>query len=159
MAVLTVHHWDDQVEAGVRELRRVARGPVVIVTYDIDVCTDMWLYRDYFPEAAALDGATFPTIDRVVGWLGGTAEVETVLTHRDTPDWNLASFWAHPERVLDESARRGTSAFARGDPAIVARVVAHVERDLRDGTWDQRNVHLREREEFDAGMRIVVAHP
>ncbi|MFZ2050612.1 MAG: methyltransferase domain-containing protein [Solirubrobacteraceae bacterium] len=30
MALLTVHHWDAQQEQGVRELRRVARGPVVV---------------------------------------------------------------------------------------------------------------------------------
>ena len=34
---LTVHHWDDEQERGVRELRRVARGPVVILTYDAEV--------------------------------------------------------------------------------------------------------------------------
>jgi ubiquinone/menaquinone biosynthesis C-methylase UbiE len=34
MAILTVHHWDRARERGVRELRRVARGPVVILTYD-----------------------------------------------------------------------------------------------------------------------------
>ena len=34
MAILTLHHWDAERERGVRELRRVARGPVVIVTYD-----------------------------------------------------------------------------------------------------------------------------
>src|SRR6201994_1229356 len=42
LAVLTVHHWDDGRERGVRELRRVARGPVVIVTFDAQVSADMW---------------------------------------------------------------------------------------------------------------------
>jgi ubiquinone/menaquinone biosynthesis C-methylase UbiE len=28
MAILTIHHWDSEQESGVRELRRVARGPV-----------------------------------------------------------------------------------------------------------------------------------
>src|ERR1700754_4837085 len=31
MAILTLHHWDADQERGVRELRRVARGPVVIL--------------------------------------------------------------------------------------------------------------------------------
>jgi hypothetical protein len=35
----------------------------------------------------------------------------------------LGSFWAHPERVLDESARNATSAFARMEPAVVNRVL------------------------------------
>ena len=37
MAIVTVHHWDDQLEAGLAEMRRVARGPVIIVTYDTTV--------------------------------------------------------------------------------------------------------------------------
>jgi SAM-dependent methyltransferase len=65
MAILTVHHWDDQLETGVGELRRVARGPVVILIIDADVCADMWLLRDCLPEAAALDRATFPALARL----------------------------------------------------------------------------------------------
>lgn len=159
MAILTIHHWDAQLEPGVRELRRVARGPVVIVTYDARVSAKMWLMRDYFPEAAGLDHATFPAIDRLAAWLGGNVEVETILVPRDTPDWSLGSFWAHPERVLDESARNATSAFARMQAAVVNRVVAEVDRDLQNGSWDQRNGHLRELGEFDAGMRLVVSQP
>jgi SAM-dependent methyltransferase len=159
MAVLTIHHWDDQLEAGVRELRRVARGPVVIVTIDAGVSGEMWLLRDYLTEAAALDRATFPSIDQLRDWLGGTVVVETLLTARDTPDWTIASFWAHPERVLDEAARNATSGFARMPAAVVDRVVADVERDLRDGTWDQRHGHLRGRQDLDVGMRLVVAQP
>ena len=33
MAVLTVHHWSDKAK-GLREMRRVTRGPVVVLTYD-----------------------------------------------------------------------------------------------------------------------------
>lgn len=159
MAVLTIHHWDKQLEAGVRELRRVARGPVVIVTYDADVCAEMWLYRNYLPEAAALDRATFPRIDTLVGWLGGSVRVEPVMNSRDTPDWTLGSFWAHPERVLDPAARQATSAFARMDAAVLERVVAEVGRDLENGAWDARYGELRRLSEFDVGMRLIVAHP
>jgi SAM-dependent methyltransferase len=159
MAILAVHHWDDQLEVGVRELRRVARGPVVIVTYDSAVSAKMWLMSDYLPEVAAIDRAIFPTIDQLANWLGGTVDVEAILTPRDTPDWTLGSFWAHPERVLDEAARNATSGFARMEPTVVNRVVAEVDRDLRNGSWDQQNGHLRDLPEFDAGMRLLVADP
>lgn len=157
MAVLTVHHWDAQQSSGVRELRRVARGPVVIVTYDPDVCAQMWLYRDYLPEAAALDRATFPSIGHLSDWLGGSVHVEPVLNSRETPDWTLGSFWAHPERVLDEAARNATSAFARMEQAVLNRVVAAVEADLRNGVWDERNGELRDLADYDVGMRLIVA--
>jgi SAM-dependent methyltransferase len=158
MAILTIHHWDDQQELGVRELRRVARGPVIIVTYDPDVCAEMWLYRDYLPEAAALDRATFPSIKTLTHWLGDSVRVEPVLNARDTPDWTLGSFWAHPERVLDDAARRATSAFARMEPTVLDRVVSEVQRDLQDGAWDVRNGELRNLDQYDVGMRLVVKH-
>ena len=159
MAVLTVHHWDDGLDAGLAELRRVARGPVVIVTFDVEVSARMWLVRDYLPGAAELDRATFPTIDHLADRLGGTVEVKVVPTSRDTPDWTFASFWAHPERVLDPAARASTSGFARADPAVVEPLLAQLERDLSDGSWDRRYGHLRELTELDIGMRLVVARP
>lgn len=150
MAIVTVHHWEDDLEAGLRELRRVARDRVVILTYDPDVSARMWLMADYLPEVAELDRRIFPP----PASLGG--DVEVVPIHRNSPDWMLGSFWAHPERVLDAEARAATSGFARMDPAVVDRVVAAVRRDLDDGTWDARHGHLRELEEYDAGLRLCV---
>jgi SAM-dependent methyltransferase len=159
MAVVTVHHWDADQERGVRELRRVARGPVVILTYDPRVSAAMWLMADYLPEVAALDHRIFPLPETLAAWLGGAVSVETVPIPRDTPDWMLGSFWAHPERVLDPQARAGTSGWARMDLAIVARTVDAVQRDLGSGAWDERHGHLRELEAYDAGLRLVVAVP
>jgi SAM-dependent methyltransferase len=33
MAIVTMHHWPDK-EAGLREMRRVTRGPIVLLTFD-----------------------------------------------------------------------------------------------------------------------------
>ena len=41
-----------------RELRRVARDAVVILTYDARVSAAMWLMTDYLPEVADLDRRT-----------------------------------------------------------------------------------------------------
>jgi SAM-dependent methyltransferase len=157
MAILTIHHWDDDQERGVRELRRVARGPVVIVTYDPVVSGETWLMRDYLPEVAELDMCIFPAPERLRDWLGGEVSVEPLPVARDTPDWTLGSFWAHPERVLDTVARAATSGFARMDEAVVERVVAEVRRDLESGAWDERFGDLRRLDALDVGMRLVVA--
>lgn len=157
MAILTLHHWDDEREAGVRELRRVARGRVVILTYDPRVSGTMWLMRDYLPEVAELDRRIFPLPESIAAWLGGDVRIDVVPIPRDTPDWMLGSFWAHPERVLDADARAATSGFARMPPAVVARVVAAVERDLADGGWDARHGALRTLDACDVGLRLVVA--
>ena len=159
MAVLTIHHWDEDQERGLREMRRVARGPVVILTFDPEVSARMWLMADYLPEVAELDRRTLPGPETLARWLGGEVDVRVVPISRDTPDWMLGSFWAHPERVLDAQARNSTSGFARMPPEVVDRVVEAVERDLRDWTWDARHARLRELDEYDAGLRLLVSTP
>jgi len=159
MAILTIHHWDRDQERGVRELRRVARGPVVILTFDPQVSARMWLMADYLPEVAELDRRIFPTPQTLARWLDADVDVREVPIPRDTPDWTLGSFWAHPERVLDAQARSSTSGFARMPLEVVNRVVEAVRRDLQDGTWDARHGHLRELEEYDAGLRLLVSNP
>jgi SAM-dependent methyltransferase len=157
MAVVTIHHWDDELERGIRELRRVARDTVVILTYDPQVSGEMWLMADYLPEVAELDRRIFPAPELLAGRLGGRTRIEVVPIPRDSPDWMLGSFWAHPERVLDERARAATSGFARMDAAVVERVVREVRRDLDSGAWDERHGHLRKLDAFDAGLRLVVS--
>lgn len=155
MALLSLHHWDEHQEQGVRELRRVATGPVVLLTCDPEVSGAMWLMADYLLEVALMDHRTFPSMDLLATWLGGKTQVETVPVPRDTPDWTLMSFWAHPERVLDAAARQATSGFARMPSTVVERVVAAVRRDLEDGTWDARHGRLRQLDAHDAGLRLV----
>jgi SAM-dependent methyltransferase len=157
MAVLTIHHWDADQERGVKEMRRVARESVVILTFDPEVSARMWLIADYLPEVAELDRRIFPRLETLARWLDAEVSVQEVPIHRDTPDWTLGSFWAHPERVLNAHARRATSGLARMPSDVVARVVEAVERDLRDGTWDERHGHLRELDEYDAGMRLLAS--
>ena len=159
MAVLTIHHWDDELERGIQEMRRVARDTVVILTYDPLVSGEMWLMADYLPEVAELDRRIFPSPQLLVSRLGGRTHIEVVPISRDTPDWMLGSFWAHPERVLDEQARNATSGFARMDASVVQRVVRDVRRDLDSGLWDERHGHLRKLDAFDAGLRLVVSAP
>lgn len=159
MAILTIHHWDDERECGLRELRRVARGPVVILTYDARVSSCLRLVADYLPELRALDESIFPTPESLSAALGGQVTVTPIPIARDFTDWMLGAMWAHPERVLDADARASTSGFARLAPGIVQRVVREVQRDLDDGSWDRRHGHLRTLAEYDAGLRLVVAVP
>ncbi len=156
MIVLSMHHWAPHAEAGVREMRRVARGRVVILTIDAEVSGQMWLMAEYLHEVAELDRRIFPPIDVIRGWLGSHAEVAVVPVPADTCDWTLMSFWAHPERVRDAGGRAATSGFARMTPQVVERVVQAVREDLRSGRWDDRHAELRRSKELDVGLRLLV---
>ncbi|MEN0060779.1 MAG: methyltransferase domain-containing protein [Myxococcota bacterium] len=157
MTVLSLHHWDPDQEAGVREMARVARDTIVILTIDAEVSGRMWLMADYFPEVRNRDFAIFPPPEQIAAWTGRRATIETIPVSRTTPDHSLASFWAHPERVLDPLARQVTSGFAREPQAVIDRVVAAVRTDLESGAWDARHGALRHLEEADAGLRLIVA--
>jgi hypothetical protein len=135
----------------------VARGAVVILTYDATISGAMWLMADYLPEMAALDLRIFPPPEQLAEWLGGDVRIDVLPIPCDTPDWMLGSFWAHPERVLDAQARAATSGFARLSPDVIDRVVAEVSRDLSSGLWDARYGHLRNLDALDVGLRLVVA--
>src|SRR4029078_13323281 len=58
MAILTIHHWPDK-EAGLREMCRVTRGRIVLLTFDPS--HRPWL-TDYLPELAALDEGQAPAM-------------------------------------------------------------------------------------------------
>ncbi len=131
---------------------------MVIVSFDPEVSGQMWLMRDYLTEVAQLDRRIFPAPARIGEWLGGPVTTTAVPVAADTPDWTLASFWAHPERVLDPDARQATSGFARMPDSVTRRVVAEVSRALASGVWEQRNGHLRQLAEYDAGLRLLVGH-
>ncbi|MGE0787936.1 MAG: class I SAM-dependent methyltransferase [Sandaracinaceae bacterium] len=155
MAVLTLHHWHPHQERGVRELCRVTRGPIAIVTIDAEVSGRMWLMADYLTEVRDLDLTIFPPPETIAGWLDRPSEIEVIEVSRDTPDHSLISFWAHPERVLDPVARAVTSGFARQTPEVVERVVREVARDLGSGRWEERHGELRTRTHYDAGLRLI----
>jgi hypothetical protein len=156
MGILTLHHWSD-VAAGVRESVRVARRRVVFLTVDPVVEAEMWLFADYLPEVAAQDAAEFPSLPTLLGWLGPRAESRVLPVPRDCADGFLLSFWSNPEGLLDPDARRATSGFARLGPDAEAAAVARLQQDLDAGTWDERHGGLRRLNEYDAGLRLVVA--
>jgi SAM-dependent methyltransferase len=151
LAILTVHHWPDQV-AGLREMARVARKRCVVLTWDVPE-TRFWLTEDYFPEILAQDRKTFSLAPFREAF--GAIDVRVVPIPHDCSDGFLCAYWRRPEMYLDPDARRSISSFSRlGD---VSGVLARLKRDLDDGTWMRRNGHLLHETEMDYGYRLVDA--
>ena len=153
MAILSVHHFDDP-PVGLRELRRVARERVVVVTFDIDVLAQYWLLSDYLPEAFADDRARFPTIAAIRDALGGGG-VEHVQVPPDCTDGFVEGYYARPEGLLDPSVRAAQSAWPRLPPGVEKRAIAALAADLASGEWDRRYGHLRDADSFDAALRLI----
>jgi ubiquinone/menaquinone biosynthesis C-methylase UbiE len=103
MAILTVHHWTDK-EAVLRELRRVTRGRIMLLTVDPSRRPSL---TEYFPEIAKLDEAQMPRISDYERWLG-KVQVSPVLVPHDCSDGFLYAYW-HPAAYLDARVRSGMS--------------------------------------------------
>ncbi|MFI1483177.1 class I SAM-dependent methyltransferase [Streptomyces sp. NPDC020747] len=155
MALLTVHHWSD-LEAGIGELRRIARQRIVILTFDPDINHRFWLLDEYLPEAAAFDGTRAVAVDRLVALLGG-ARTETVPVPHDCTDGFLAAFWRRPEAYLDPEMRAGISLLAQTGDEVIRPGLARLSDDLSSGRWHQRHADLLDREALDVGYRLLVA--
>jgi len=157
MAIITIHHWSDPL-AGLRELRRVARGPVLVLTFDIDVLAGFWMLRDYLPEALADDRQRFPTIEQVTDVLGGAC-VEPIPIPADCTDGFFEAHYARPEAYLDPAVRAAQSVWPRLLPNLEQRAVAALSADLASGVWDARHGHLRTQLEYEGGLRLIVGEP
>ena len=157
MATITVHQWTDT-DQGLRELRRVSRGPVVVLTFDGDALDLLWL-ADYAPELIAAERRRYPVPDHVLDVLGGTGTITPVPIPIDCVDGFTEAFYARPERFLDPAVRASQSAWGFVDDAATDRAVDRLAADLASGAWDARYGHLRTQPEFVGSLRLIVAEP
>lgn len=158
MATVTVHQWADS-GRGLRELRRVSRGPVVVLTLDAPALRDFWL-TDYVPENLPVEQARFPTIDEVVAPLTpGSAEVrvEVVPVPRDCTDGFAEAFYARPEAFLRPEVLAASSGLVLVDPPAVRRGMDRLRDDLAGGAWDRRYGHWRREPERAGAFRLITA--
>ena len=153
MAMVTVHQWHDA-EAGVRELRRVARHTAVVLTFDGDALDRFWL-TDYAPELIAAERRRYPPPTLIGQWLGPGARVSTVPVPRDCTDGFTEAYYARPEAFLVEANRRAQSAWTFVPDDVERACVARLAADLDSGAWDAAHGHLRSQDSFAGSLRLV----
>lgn len=150
MAILTVHHWSDE-ERGLREMRRVTRGRIVLLTFDPS--HRPWLV-DYLPELAALDEAQMPRMADYGKWLGAV-QISAVPIPHDCSDGFLYAYWRRPAAYLDARIRSGSSSFwAIGN---AEEGLSRLRRDVESGEWERRHSELLALDACDVGYRLVVS--
>jgi SAM-dependent methyltransferase len=155
MATFTVHQWQD-LARGLAELRRVSRGPVVILSCDPMALERFWL-NDYAPEAIAVEARRYPPLAAITAGLGGDTEIIPIPIPLGCIDGFGEAYYGRPERMLDPGARLANSAWSFVAPAVGERFVAELGRDLADGSWDRRYCQLRTQPHFEGSLRLIVA--
>ena len=157
MATVTVHQWRD-LARGLAELRRVARGPVVVLTFDGDELDRHWLAA-YAPELIAAERRRYPPVPAIAAALGRTTDVIEVPIPIDCVDGFTEAYYARPEAFLDHHVRAAQSAWGFVSPEATERSVERLRADLTSGAWDQRYGHLRTQPQFLDSLRLLVGRP
>jgi SAM-dependent methyltransferase len=154
MACVTIHHWEPPA-AGLGELRRVARGTVVVFTFELDALPP-W-QQDYLAEGLVIERPRFPAIDDVARWLGGDTRIELVPTPADCVDGFFEAYWNRPEALLDPEVRACQSMWTLLEPGVEERIVERLRAALQSGEWDAQHGHLRAMDSFDGALRLVIS--
>jgi SAM-dependent methyltransferase len=150
MAILTIHHWPDK-EAGLREMRRVTRERIILLTFD--PAHRPWL-TDYLPGLVTLDEAQMPKLSDYDRWLG-PVQISPVPVPHDCSDGFLYAYWRRPASYLNPRLRSGSSSFwASRD---IEEGLRKLEQDLATGEWERRYPELLALDAYDAGYRLVIA--
>jgi SAM-dependent methyltransferase len=156
MATFSVHQWPD-VEKGLAEMRRVTRGPVVILTADPARVELFWL-NDYAPEVMRTEAGRYPNLNRIADALG-EAEVIDIAIPFDCTDGFNEAYYGRPEMFLDRGARTANSAWSFVGSEVPKRFVRNLSADLESGRWDAKYGELRTRPAFDGALRMVIGRP
>ncbi len=158
MTTFSVHQWGD-LRAGLRELRRVTRGPVVILTCDPQQLHRFWL-TSYAPEVIETEARRYPAIQTLACALGGGPVVTTAVpVPLDCTDGFSEAYYGRPEALLDPDARLSNSAWSFVSTEVHDRFTRDLSRDLADGTWDRRYGHLRTQPALDGSLILVTSRP
>jgi SAM-dependent methyltransferase len=155
MAIFTIHHWSD-LDAGLAEMRRVARKRIVLATIDAETNARVWTLAEYFPEAMALEEEVMPSIASLEASLPG-ATIETVPMPSRCRDEFTSALWDRPEMFLEPATLRASSLWHRLAPEAIERGQERLRADLESGRWDEKHGRLRTLPELDIGMRLVCA--
>jgi SAM-dependent methyltransferase len=156
MALVTVHQWRD-LDQGLQELRRVTRGPIIVLTFDGDAFDHYWLVK-YAPEMIAHERRRFPRIETICKSLGGSTDVQNIPIPIDCVDGFNEAYYARPESFLDPAVRRSQSAWSFVQEGEESRFVKALGDDLKSGTWDRLYGEWRKRPHFEGSLRLIVSH-
>jgi len=154
MACVTIHHWEPAAD-GLAELRRVARGPVVVFTFDLGALP-AWQH-EHLHEGLVIERPRFPAIEDVAAALGGRTRVEHIPTPSDCRDGFFQAFWRRPEALLDPAVRAAQSMWTLLGAGVEDQIVARLRTALESGAWDAEHGHLRRLDSIDTGLRLVIS--
>lgn len=156
MAIITIHHWKN-LKKGISEMRRVTKGPVVILTFDPNALHRGWL-ASCFPELVAVEAKRYPPLNSIMEALGCNCSIQKIPVTLDCIDGFQEAFYGRPEAFLEKEVRDAQSAWGFLDEKIKSQMLGRFEQMLKSGDWDARFGEYRKLPSFDGALRLLVAN-
>jgi len=155
MTTFSIHQWSD-IGTGLREMRRVTRGPVVILTCDPDLVQQFWL-NEYAPQVLAAEARRYPQTKVIADILGPSTKAQIVPIPLNCRDGFNEAYYGRPEMFLQSDARLACSAWSFVDRETTSAYVKRLEEDLATGRWDARFGNLRSEAEYTGSLILAVS--
>jgi len=154
MSTFSVHQWKE-LSAGLREMRRVTRGPVVIMTCEPAELDCFWLHA-YCPEVIRVEAGRYPAPAAIAQALGSRSQIRPVPIPLNCADGFNEAYYGRPEMLLDPDARLACSAWSFVAEEAVDQFERMLRDDLKSGLWDQRHGHLRSQPFFEGSLKLII---
>ncbi|NEV76874.1 class I SAM-dependent methyltransferase [Rhodopseudomonas sp. BR0C11] len=157
MATFSVHQWSD-LSRGLAEIRRVTRGPIVLLSCDPAEVQAFWL-NDYAPEVLAVEARRYPSAAALADGLGTPVDRIAVPIPLHCRDGFNEAYYGRPEMLLRRDARSACSAWSFVDDEIAEQAVARLRGDLETGAWDEAHGSLRTQAAYTGSLYLFVSTP
>jgi SAM-dependent methyltransferase len=155
MATFTIHQWPD-LAAGLKEMRRVTKGPIVLMSCEPGEVEKFWL-ADYVPGVLSAEARRYPARGTIAEAIGSPVTMHPVPIPFDCIDGFNEAYYGRPEMFLNADARLSCSAWNFISAEETERAVSRLEADLNDGAWDERLGHLRRQPFYEGSLKLYVA--
>ncbi len=153
LAVLTIHHWPD-LEKGLREVRRVTKRRIVILTYDPAKLHLFWNV-EYFPMVVEAEKKRYPALSVIETVFGIRPEITNIKIPFDCTDGFQEAFYGRPEEFLKKEIRGGQSAWGFIPDELESKYVENLRNELLNGEWDRKYGFHRKMKEFEGALRMM----
>ncbi len=155
MATFTIHQWPD-LAAGLREMRRVTKGPIVLMSCEPGEVENFWL-ADYVPGVLSAEARRYPSRQKISEAIGSAVAMHPVPIPFDCIDGFNEAYYGRPEMFLNTDARQSCSAWGFISVEETKRAIGRLEADLASGAWDERLGHLRQQRLYEGSLKLYVA--
>jgi len=153
LAVLTIHHWPS-LENGLKELVRVSKHKIVILTYDPEKL-DLFWNIEYFPEVIRIEQKRYPALLKIQSIIGRVPNITNIKIPIDCTDGFQEAFYARPEEFLVKEVRQSQSAWGFLSNELENKYVEQLREELENGEWERKYGFHRTMQEFDGAYRML----